>query len=1288
MHRPQISGSPIVLRQMALRLICFLFLVLLQVCTPLGAQSTRGELAGNVTDSSGAVIVGAKVVAVGIDTGEKSETVTTSSGTYHFPELAIGRYNVTVTAAGFTASTSTGVAITINSTTPLNVTLKTGSVTENVTVDASAPTIESETSDISGTISQQQIEDLPLAVAAGVGALRSPEAFAFLVPGTTGPGTGMGGNSANGVFFAKIAGGQSYGAETLLDGASIQRSENGSSFDETSPSIEALQEFKVTTSSPSSEFGRTTAGIESFSTKSGTNLFHGTAYEILRNAAFDANNWFNNGYWKYYNCTGNRLTTTANCAGYLRPEDTKNDYGGTFGGPVRIPKLYNGHDRTFFFFAWEQLKWNQTGETTSTVPTTAEVGGDFSANLGGNSGQTNPCTGEPVLQNQVFDPATTKFVTNSAYPGGILCRTPFAGNVVPTSRFSPVGKGLLATLPAPNQTATLNAPYGFYNNYSQTAPFPIENTTYTVRIDQSLSEKSKVFGSYNTRDNFHLTAPPSFPTPYNNNGYPQDFETHYLRGGWDYELTPTLLNHVNIGYNRTNSKNFSTDIGYATTLTTLGAPGFYGNSFPHVCFDVLDSYSCWGGTNNGDNIDNGLRFNDIVGWQKGRHSFKFGFDLRFQQYSVIDDNIPYLSFLHSETDYADTGTCPQCQSGNSLAGLLLGTVDYSNQTVYNHNSQWNSHYIAGFFEDDVKVSPNLTLNLGLRYDVDVPRKERLNDTSNFDFTLPDAAAGNLPGALEFGTTCHCNAAWTKTWYKDIAPRLGFAYTLPGTNGKVALRGGGSILYGPLQYNDFGGAMAQGFSQFRAIGSVFTGPGTAGGFTPAFQLDSGYAGFSPANFAVSTDPTQLTGGPGVFNAVGGEVITPGDGRPAMISNWSLQMQDELAQDLIFTLGYIGQTAQNLRSGDLTNFNNISPSQFALGDQLNDIQYAIPTQGGVSSTGVKAPYSTFVGNLGQAIRPYPQYDYIQGDCCLENVGHSSYEAMVASLNRHFRQGFNLQVSYTWSKNETDADSTIPFSYDSFRSQSQNSSDHHAEKAVSIQNTPQQLSISYLYQFPFGKGKKFLNNNRTLDLIAGGWEVGGIQRYQSGQPVDFGCATGVPYYQNCFRFTRGPAATGGFASAAYKANKNKPSFFNQESWFKPAFRPAGVISSTDPGVPLQDAAFVDENRENPGPNWLRKPSPSCADGCSLDPYVFGTGIPRVTEEITGPLYKSEDFSLLKNFTITERVKFQLKGEAIDAFNRHRMAMPDVEPGDYTGSSGFGIPLAVDYGPRSLQVTGRINF
>ena len=251
------------------------------------SQSARGELAGSVADETGAIVPGAVVLATNQQTGGKNETKSTSAGTYRFSDIPLGTYTVTVTAPGFGTTSSTGVQVTINSTTALNITLKAGTVSDVVNVDASGLSLESESSDINGTISNQQIEDLPLALANGVGGMRSPETFVFLVPGTTGPGSATSSNSGNGVFFSRLSGGQAYGAEVLLDGASIQRSENGSSFDETSPSIEALQEFKVTTSTPQAEFGRTTAGIESFSTKSGTNNFHGNAYFLFKNRVLD-----------------------------------------------------------------------------------------------------------------------------------------------------------------------------------------------------------------------------------------------------------------------------------------------------------------------------------------------------------------------------------------------------------------------------------------------------------------------------------------------------------------------------------------------------------------------------------------------------------------------------------------------------------------------------------------------------------------------------------------------------------------------------------------------------------------------------------------------------------------------------------------------------------------------------------------------------------------------------------------------------------------------------------------
>ncbi len=1281
----------------------FMFVLCLLMPTFASAQTANGAVAGNVVDASGASVPNATVTATSNDTKAKSVTKSTSAGAYRFPSLAIGAYTVTATAAGFATASNNGVQVQVNITTGLDISLKAGEVTDVVNVDASGLRLETESSDIGGTVSKRQIEDLPLSLAQGVGGLRSPESFVFLIPGTTGPGSATSagaGQGNNGVFLSRLSGGQAYGAETLLDGASIQRSENGSSFDETAPSIEVLQEFKVTTSTPSAEFGRTTSGIESFSTKQGTSSFHGTAFMLVKNAAFDANEWTRNAF-KAQRCQG---VSDFNCQ-YSRNKivDSKYDFGGTFGGPVYIAHLYNGKDRTFFQFAWEQYRFKQGATPISTVPTAAERTGDFGDVLGGpipggstsRTGQTNvfvnPCTGDAVLFNQIFDPATSRQVSP-----GVFCRTPYANNRINVP-LSPTAQKIIAGLPLPNQAPTSTDVTGFVGNYAQSSVAPNINTTYTIRIDQNLGTKSKIFGSYNTRENFKLTGAPSLPGNFNNNGYPQIFTTHYGRAGWDYTLTNSLLNHLNLGYNRTNSVNVGSSLNGGTNGTSLGIANDQSKFFPLIVFPSPDQPSTFGQQQNGINVDNGIRVADIVTFSHGRNSFRFGVDYRHQQYSTNTFNQDTFNFYRDQTAGV-SNSC--CGSGNPVASFLLGEVGNGSQYVANVNPRWKSYYVAGFIQDDIKLTNNLTINVGVRYDVDQPRHEALNRTSSFSFTAPDAAAGNRPGALVFGTTCgSCNTAWADTWYKDIAPRVGFAYTLPGTNGKAVIRGGGAIIYGPLQYSDFGSGMTYGYNQSR--GFAYGNTATQGGaFTPAFRLDSAspadpqqsQIGFPNVSYAPNTSATQLTAqnGPGSFQPVAGLVIQPGYGRPSMTNNWSLQLQDEIAQDLIFSLGYIGQAASSLHSGFLSNFNNIDQKYFGLGDLLGNSQYGIPLGG--SSQGYTAPYSTFTGNIGQSLRPFPQYDYIAGDCCLENIGHSTYHAMVASLQRRFRNGLNLQASYTWSKTLTDADSAIPFSYtpDNQRHQAQDTINLRNDKAYSVQDIPQNFSLSYLYQLPFGKGRKFLNNNTVADLLIGGWQVGAIQHYSSGQPISFGCASGIPYYQNCIQYTAGPASQNGkdFASDAYRKNKNGPSQFNGQSWFKPAYR---LANATNGAVPLAQAGFVDQNLE--GPVGLGAPRPYSANcgtpnsPCSFAPFKLGN-LYRVTRAITGPLYKSEDLSLLKNFRIREGLSFQLKGEAFDLFNRHRMAVPDTTPGDSLGATGFGIPGGTDYGPRNLQVSGRINF
>lgn len=1217
------------------------------------AQTNQGQIAGNVVDSTGAAVPNAPVEAKSEETGSVYNAISSSAGSYRFPSIQLGRYTVTVTAPGFKPSQNTGVEVRVGTTTSLDLTVSAGGANETVTVAADAPAVETQSSEIGGTVNTRQITELPLALG-GVGAMRSPEAFVFLIPGTAGPGTG---NSQNGIFVSKIGGGQNFGNEVLLDGASQTRSENGSSFDEEAPSVEAISEFKVTTNSPPAEFGRTTGGIENFVTKSGTNKFHGTAFDIFRNEALDANEWFNNGRKAYYQSVGRTVDANNN----QRSSDKQNDYGGTFGGPVYIPHIYNGHDKSFFFFAWEQFRQVLGGVATNTIPTVAERSGDFRDRLiGGATGQINPCDGTPIQNGQIFDPATTRSIGNTR------CRTAFLNNVIPAGRFSPVAQKIIAFYPQPTNGALTN-------NYSLRSSSLISNTTYTIRIDHSIGQNDKIYGSYSSRENTRNN--PTFlflPPPVDPNTQTQDFITHFGRGGWDHTFSPNILNHLNLGYNRSNSINGSIEalsgINYAQQLGIANIQ----TGFPRI---NVDGYLPLSRNQLGDNIDNGIRVNDSVSWQKGRNSFKFGFDYRYQQYSSIaQDNINgNFNFSANQTRATDIAAA-STGSGNAFASLVLGNYDFGGTTIPTHQPRWISNYWAGFIQDDLKLTNSLVLNIGLRYDVDQPRREATNSTSNFNPTLIDPRSGT-PGALEFGTTCtNCNKRWADTWFKDIAPRIGFAYSPSNWSGKLAIRGGFSTLYGPLQYNDFGGSTIAGYS------NIVQQP--SNGFDPSFNIDGGLkpyptgANLSPAFYdsGNASSPLNLS-----------NYIKPSYGRPAQVNQWNLQVQQELTKDLIFTLGYIGSSSSHLRSG-IENINNISKSQFSRGDGLSSFDLA--------SNAINRPYAGFNGRVFQSLRPFPQYGYIATDCCLQNVGHSSFEALVASLERRFSNGLNLQSSYTWSKTVTNADSALP-GINGGVSQVQDPFNAKAEKALSIQDIPNTFVFSSIYELPFGKNKNFLNHGGFLTTLVSGFELGGVLRYQSGQPTSFGrnpngsCggATGIPGWDNCLRYQRVVGSS--FASPArrgridpfrvLRAGSTTPlgPDPNVDSEFN------GLLRRDNPGYSgFQTApAFYDQNQ---GPNRILRArltgqSPAADNG----DFQLGN-IPRVTGEIRNYRYANEDLSFLKKTPIGESTTFFFKVELINAFNRHTFSTPDTNP----NSLLFGVPTGTIQLARKMQLTARIQF
>jgi hypothetical protein len=1178
------------------------------------AQSVRGSLSGNVLDQSGAVIPGAKITVRDPNTGVTRTTVSSSEGAYSISELNLGSYDVTASASGFSTQIQHGVQITIGSVSALNLTLMAGSNETTINVDASAPTVETQSSDLAGTIQSQSVEELPLALG-GVGAFRSPESFEFLLPGTTGPGSG---NSFNGIYTLKIAGGQAFANDDMLDGASQTRSENGSSFDEEAPSVEAIQEFKITTGIPAAEYGRTQGGIESFVTKGGTNNYHGTAFDIFKNEALDANAWFNNGNLAA-NCVG--ANNTPQCTSlYKRPDDKQEDYGVALGGPATVPHVFNGVDRLFFFFAWEQLSRRVGGTQISTVPTLLERGGDFTdlynpaAPPAGGSTSSNPCDGTPVYPGEIFDPSTQKVVN------GTPCRTAFAGNKIKTP-FGTVANNILKYIPVPTTT-------GLLNNYSYASSFPVNNTTYTIRIDASPSARQKIFGSYSTRENLRTCcATPLLPYPEDSGTWSQNFTTHFGRAGWDFIISPTVLNHFNFGYNRSNSANFPfptfNNINYTQQLGISNAP--VSKAFPIVDFDGRDQYRNLGNqySLNSDWIDNGFRFNDSVTMQKGRNSFKFGLDVRIQQFTPLAYPTPSLNF-----DRAQTASDPANSEldGNSLASLLLGQTSSGNfgSGLNSVQPRWMSSYYALFAQDDLKVSEKLTLNLGLRWDVDVPRTAAHNYTSNFSPTANDPEY-NIPGALVFGTTYKGNTRWADTYYKDFAPRLGFAFA-PFAKSTTVIRGGAAVIYGPLQYADDGGGMNAGYK----IQPVFT---SSDGFSPSFLTDQGFPGY--------TQPPILD--PGIFNGqpLGSSYIKPSFGKPAAVYEWSLQLQQQLAQDLILEVGYLGNKGQNLRS-TLENINNIPLSAFSLGNELNSSVAG-------NTAGVASPFPGFYSLWGagapinRALRPFPQYSAIDSGCCLQNDGMSTYNALLVSLSRRFRNGLSLQVSYTWEKNLTDAESAIP---GDVPTTIQNPANLHQEKAVSSEDLPHTFVIAPLYQLPLGKGKAYLNHGLS-SYVVGGWEVGTVQRYESGQPTTFCCATGIPGWDNSIRYNR--VAGQSLKSSNYRSGKINPFVAGQSRFFNPA-------------------AFID-------------PNSTAVRGTGA--YAFGN-IARVTGEVRSQPYDQEDISLMKTTPIREGVTFVFKAEATNLLNRHVFATPDTNPTD----SSFGLPNATTTNPRNVQFTGRISF
>ena len=1210
-------------------------LLLLLFCPWLAfAQLDTGSLSGTVSDQAKKVIAGAAIRAVETATGTSYSTVSSATGYFVLPSLRTGSYQITVTAPGFKTSVFAGVTVAVGSRTAQDVVMHVGASTENVNVTADTIALEKDSSEVDDSIQPAQVADLPLQV---TGNLRSLSTLEFLVPGAVGPGTSSGGSPFQ---MTKINGGQEEGTDYLVDGITTNRQENGSgSFDILAPSVEAVQEFHISISGLPAELGRTTGGLANFNTKSGTNDYHGVAYNFFKNAAFDANNWFNNGY----------LATATNPTvrnSLQRPADTKNDFGATLGGPVRIPHLYNGQGKTFFFFSWEQLRYNTGSAITSLIPTPAMLGSngsylDFSSALGP---QILTSTGAPATDacnnklyyGEIFDPATEK--------NG--CRTPFSYNgqlnEIPIARLSQVASAVIKYLPSPNLSGS--GP----NNFVYDTQDQIAQTVYSIRIDQNLGANHKIWGFFNARENtdqgngMNLPAPLTFGggVAYNQLG-------KLFRMGWDWILSPTKVNSLTFGTNRSNNYTLSRAAEMGINWDNkLGIANGNGPVFPGFVF-VGSPYPGFGLNSDAQDVDNVIAVNDIFHWQHGAHSIKFGGEAQYHQYSFVSKIGGTCSGTSGCFTFYDNQTASDTTywglDGNSFAAFLVGQAAAANALSQLHAPRWITHYAALFAQDDWKVNPNLTVNLGLRWSFDTPRHEADGDTSIMSPLVPNPGANNIPGALVFagkgpGRNGDVGETWASVYYKDIEPRVGFAWQPPIWNNRDVLRGSGGIYYGPLVYADFGQGTMQGFTVNQTLFSAdpLSGP----------QLD---AGLPLLPTTPDVDPTQL-------NGQGVDYIAPSYGRPAMVETWTLENQYQIASDLFFSLGYLGMHSTRLHG--LINFpNDIGLSGLALG---NGLLQPVAT----NTVGVAAPYANFYNTWGtgvtvqQALRPFPQYGYINTDSYLQNVGQATYEALEAKLERRFQNGFNLLASYTFSKTLTDADAIQPY-YSTLQNQggTQNPYDHKAEKCVSNEDIPNNFVVSYLYELPIGRGKSFLSKTpRPIEAVISDWRISGVQRYMSGQPISFFGATGIPGFDNGIR----PNRVAGKAVRASNGQYNPFNFVNTGT-----FGPGSGSCTTGFWT---CTAFEDPNS---GPNR------------GTGPWTFGD-MPRNSADIRGFEFFDEDIGINKTIPIHNQIQAEFRGEMFNAFNRHIFNKPDSGIQD----TSFGQIGSTLNGPRSIQFVLRITY
>jgi len=1083
----------------------------LEIAPRLLAQST-GSLTGTVQDLSGAALARAEVRIINQATNEQRTQVTSESGSFTFPLLPPGSYRLDVESPGFKRYRRSGITIEVQQQVVINPTLQVGGVAEKIEVQGETPLLQPATSSLGQVVDNRKIVELPLSG-------RNTLALIGLTSGTQPVGQ-FGGipartNAYNQGFFS-TGGSQVLSNETLIDGVPA----NAALFNAPAyvPIVDSVQEFKVQTSTLPAEFGRTGGGVVNIVTKAGGNELHGTVYEFFRNKDLSANNWFNNR------------------AGIPRPLSTLNQFGGTLGGPLKVPNVYDGHDKTFFFVSYEGLREDRGLTQVFTIPTTEQLQGDFSKTL--NS------SGQPVI---IYDPLTTRPDPNN--PGRFI-RDPFPNNRIPADRIDPVAAKIRSYWPSPNAAGTVAGANNFIGNGSARN---VQNQ-FTVRLDHAITPSHRVSARF-AFSNVERGAVDFFGNGGGwvnpgGGGVPLEFNGRNLSVDYTWILSPSLLLNARYGFVRQFVGKEPAVTGL--DLTSVGFPASFNQQ---IFFHALPAFQPSGfraiAPASSDLIQRGDNTHSIqanLTKVMSRHTLKFGVDARYFPISELQPNAPQGVFNFDPRFTAADPLSSSSSSGNSIASFLLG-LPSSGSIDFNPTLDISSKYFAAYLQDDFHVSSNLTLNIGLRYELETGRSERSDRLSWFDPNVPSPIASqvglpNLRGGLEFAGVGGNPRVQKVTDFKNFGPRAGFAYSL---GPKTVVRGGYGLSYLPLTGDDTGRNLGgEGF--FAATSYVSS---LDGGITPAGRLSS------PFPNGLNQPPGSSQG---LLTLLGQDIITVfRDDRRAYAQEWNLDFQRELPGAFLFDIAYAGMKGSRLPID--FQLNQLPDQYLALGPRLLDL-VPNPFFGYVSVGPLSAPTVT----RGQLLRPFPQFGNINVRAVHE--GSSIYHALQVKVERRFSKGFSLLAAYTFSKLLTDTGSRLAINFPS--PGIQDSNNLKAERSLGNLDVPHRAVLSFNWELPFGSGRALLGGaTGVLGWLVGGWQTNGIVTIQSGPTL--GLTTAVNQ-TNSYGGGSRPNTTGQSARLEGPIEDRLNRYFDTSVFSQPPPFTFGNTARTLPGVRGPGSANAD--------------------------------------------------------------------------------------------------------------------